>query len=137
MQDSIAEELTDEGFEKRIQPIYHKSLPRTPLEELNVPMVTGMPIDPMHCIDIGIGKKILKQLKAKKITAAPKKNYWRNSMKSIRLIRNLLRLSFSANQNYQVLAWLTGRQQTVANCYCTRVLSSSKNSFRLIFMNIF
>lgn len=65
---------TDNSFRNRTHVNHHKSLELSPFEYLNVGMVTQVPIDSMHAIDIGIGKKICTLLKDKKIKGAPTLN---------------------------------------------------------------
>lgn len=50
----------------------------TELESIGVSMVIQFPIDPMHLIDLGVGKKILKILI--KNMSAPKKSIINNTL---------------------------------------------------------
>jgi len=55
------EPKTDIGFKNRVYPKYHKTTvdPVSELEKLNVGMVSQVPLDPMHLIDLGVTKKVL------------------------------------------------------------------------------
>lgn len=69
-----AEQRTDDMFKYRSCPQHHLAMFRnvpTDLENAGVNMVTQFPIDPMHLIDLGVTKKILKIL-IKKMNASDK-----------------------------------------------------------------
>ncbi len=52
---------TDKSFRERTNPQHHKN--DTPLEQLNIDMINQFPIDPMHCVDLGVTKKLMLQWK--------------------------------------------------------------------------
>ena len=48
---------TNKTFRDRENPEHHKY--ETPLQDLNIDMIDNFPIDPMHCIDLGVMKKLV------------------------------------------------------------------------------
>ena len=50
---------TDRSFYYRVDTLYHRVKNHSLLESVGIEMVTQFPIDPMHCIDLGVTKKIL------------------------------------------------------------------------------
>lgn len=57
----VGNNRTNESFRQRSNPEHHRS--STPLLELDIDMVKDFPIDPMHCIDLGVTKKLIMQWK--------------------------------------------------------------------------
>lgn len=53
---------TDESFNSRCDPSHHKSFTHNILELHSFPMVSGFIIDEMHCIYLGVVKRILRRL---------------------------------------------------------------------------
>jgi hypothetical protein len=57
---------TDASFHERSDMDYHQKCYQNQLtileKELNFPMVTGVPIDSMHCFDLGVTKKFIKDM---------------------------------------------------------------------------
>ncbi|KAG1662618.1 hypothetical protein GQR58_020874 [Nymphon striatum] len=48
---------TNRSFRERENVKHHKI--RTPLEDLDIDMIRQFPIDPMHCVDLGVTKKLM------------------------------------------------------------------------------
>lgn len=58
----IGELRTDESFRNRTHLLHHHEqyhLMRTTLETIGIQMVSQIPIDPMHLLDLGLGKKLI------------------------------------------------------------------------------
>lgn len=70
-----AELRTDESFRLRLHPDLHligfKGIGSVLLESLGIGMITQFPIDPMHSVDLGVMKLILRLLISRKIYGAP------------------------------------------------------------------
>ena len=48
---------TDESFRAKTNAEHHKV--QSPLQNLNIDMVKQFPVDPMHCVDLGVTKKLM------------------------------------------------------------------------------
>jgi hypothetical protein len=48
---------TDASFRSKCNPLHHKST--SILERLDVDMIQAFPVDPMHCIDLGVTRRLL------------------------------------------------------------------------------
>ena len=53
----VGEPRTDETFRSKKNPEHHKV--DSPLLDLNVDMILNFPIDPMHCVDLGVTRRLL------------------------------------------------------------------------------
>jgi len=49
---------TDDSFRKKIDDCYHKGI--SPLEKLPINMVDDIPVDNMHCVYVGVTKRLIK-----------------------------------------------------------------------------
>ncbi|KZS05360.1 Uncharacterized protein APZ42_031469 [Daphnia magna] len=47
---------TDHSFRNKLQPEHHKGV--TILEELDIDLISGIPLDPMHLTDLGVTRKL-------------------------------------------------------------------------------
>ncbi|XP_025409855.1 uncharacterized protein LOC112683173, partial [Sipha flava] len=61
---------TDDSFRKKIDDCYHKGI--SPLEKLPINMVDDIPVDNMHCVYVGVTKRLIK--------------FWVKGKKDIRLL---------------------------------------------------
>lgn len=65
-----SELITDQDFEQRKFKKHHKKdfyLKKTPLENINIKMVSQVPLDPMHLLDLGVTRKMILRLIQNKV----------------------------------------------------------------------
>ncbi|XP_046811876.1 uncharacterized protein LOC124421110 [Lucilia cuprina] len=63
--------INDENFSKRKYKNHHQLKfmnTKTPLEKINLNMISQVPLDPMHVIDLGVTRKMLKKLMQNKVS---------------------------------------------------------------------
>lgn len=66
----LSELITNDDFRQRIYKSHHQKKFRsesTPLENINVEMISQIPLDPMHLVDLGVTRKIVLRLIQNKV----------------------------------------------------------------------